>query len=534
MAALSLVGVGGVKRELFNSRVSKVCVALGLWGAGVALIVSLVSGTPVHPGVLVLAGLLAAVSGWAAVRWSLAPLATFPAPARPISRVVEVGSVITPTGQRRTFARPEERRRFASTYHVPTVGGKLASKYVENGFSTEQQIGRARRTGYAWYARYAWPADQARHTDHSDHPEHAEHGEHIGRVKRIGRAELSGRAERIGKAEQSGRAERIGQAEHSGRAERIGQAEHLGRAARVDQAERTEHSEHGRAGPFGGTVRSGNAGPVKNIAELEQPRSIGAARQRRYTGTGNRSARRKADRSVELEGGLEILDLSRLLRLIRAGRKSGTLVLRQDGKKGLIYWQEGAIVGAMHGGWEGREALRRLFQWKRGSFQFIRGPVPVGSLVGERWESVVLDGARSVSDPELWEKAVPRDECAPRKRRALDRIFLRQLLTYQEWQLLNHVDGNRTVEDLAQLLHWPIEQVRRHMYPLLAIGAVECVDAVEPKVRQKSARVRPRRGERSGASTSKATAIARRRARQPHGKREVKVISLDSARRNAK
>src|SRR5690606_26338670 len=255
-----------------------------------------------------------------------------------------------------------------------------ASKYVENGFSTEQQIGRARRTGYAWYARYAWPADQARHTDHSDHPEHAEHGEHIGRVKRIGRAELSGRAERIG------------QAEHSGRAERIGQAEHLGRAARVDQAERTEHSEHGRAGPFGGTVRSGNAGPVKNIAELEQPRSIGAARQRRYTGTGNRSARRKADRSVELEGSLEILDLSRLLRLIRAGRKSGTLVLRQDGKKGLIYWQEGAIVGAMHGGWEGREALRRLFQWKRGSFQFIRGPVPVGSLVGERWESVVLDG----------------------------------------------------------------------------------------------------------------------------------------------
>ena len=302
----------------------------------------------------------------------------------------------------------------------------------------------------------------------------------------------------------------------------------------VDQAERTEHSEHGRAGPFGGTVRSGNAGPVKSIAELGQPRSIGAARQGRYTGTGNRSARRKADRSVELEGGLEILDLSRLLRLIRAGRKSGTLVLRQDGKKGLIYWQEGAIVGAMHGGWEGREALRRLFQWKRGSFQFIRGPVPVGSLVGERWESVVLDGARSVSDPELWEKAVPRDECAPRKRRALDRIFLRQLLTYQEWQLLNHVDGNRTVEDLAQLLHWPIEQVRRHMYPLLAIGAVECVDAVEPKVRQKSARVRPRRGERSGASTSKATAIARRRARQPHGKREVKVISLDSARRNAK
>src|SRR5690606_15076734 len=169
MAALSLAGVGGVKRELFNSRLSTVCVALGLWGVGVALIVSPVSGTPVHPGVLVLAGLLAAVSGWAGVRWSLAPLATFPAPARPTarpsSRVVEVGSVITPTGQRRTLARPEKRRRFAGTYHVPTVGGKLASKYVENGFSTEQQIGRVWRTGYAWYARYAWPADQARHTE---------------------------------------------------------------------------------------------------------------------------------------------------------------------------------------------------------------------------------------------------------------------------------------------------------------------------------------------------------------------------------
>jgi len=190
-------------------------------------------------------------------------------------------------------------------------------------------------------------------------------------------------------------------------------------------------------------------------------------------------AGRIARRAIEFEGTLEVLDLATLLRLVRAGKRTGALVVQRSGETGVVFWRDGEIVGAALGAKEGREALRRLFQWNKGYFKFSPRLEPVGNLAGERWESLLLDGARSVDDPSLWARAIPRDESTPRRARAADRIPLRQLLTYEEWHLFNAIDGNRTVLDLAQVLHWPVAQVRQRLYALMAIGSVECDDALE-------------------------------------------------------
>lgn len=232
-------------------------------------------------------------------------------------------------------------------------------------------------------------------------------------------------------------------------------------------------------------------------------------------------AGRIARRAIEFEGTLDVLDLATLLRLVRAGRRTGALVVQRSGETGVVFWRDGEIVGAALGAKEGREALRRLFQWNKGYFKFSPRLEPVGSLSGERWESLLLDGARSVDDPTLWARAIPRDESVLRRTRAADRIPLRQLLTMDEWHLFNAVGGNRTVLDLAGLLHWPVAQVRRRLYPLVAIGAVECDDALEFD-RYLSEEPGPHR-----VGTQARSALVQSGAKS-------KVIPIEAARRNAK
>ena len=71
-------------------------------------------------------------------------------------------------------------------------------------------------------------------------------------------------------------------------------------------------------------------------------------------------AGRIARRAIEFEGTLEVLDLATLLRLVRAGRRSGALVLQRGGETGVVFWRYGEIVGAALGAKDGREALRQL------------------------------------------------------------------------------------------------------------------------------------------------------------------------------
>lgn len=338
-------------RKLFRSRASKACVALGLLGAGVALIVSVISGMPLRASAVLLAGVLTGVSGWAAVRWSLGPLGVFVEHAQMMAKAQF-------DGERLDWSQPDEYRQLADAFDELRIGLRL----------------------------------------------------------------------------------------------------YAGRIAR---------------------------------------------------------------RAIEFEGTLEVIDLATLLRLVRAGRRSGALVVQRSGATGVVFWRDGEIVGAALGAKEGREALRRLFQWNKGYFKFSPHLEPMGNLAGERWESLLLDGARSVDDPSLWARAIPRDESTPQRTRAADRIPLRQLLTYEEWYLFNLIDGNRTLEDLAALLHWPVAQVRRCLYALIAIGAVECDDAVEfERYLVEDARV-PHSGAQAGGAAARKSVPA-------------KVIPINTARRNVK
>jgi hypothetical protein len=99
--------------------------------------------------------------------------------------------------------------------------------------------------------------------------------------------------------------------------------------------------------------------------------------------------------SPPLTGALSQLSVPDLLQTAEAGRRSGTVVLRDGGRAGTLWLRGGRIVDAeIAGGERGAAAVYELALWEAGTFEADFTPVTVPERIFEPTAALLLEAMR--------------------------------------------------------------------------------------------------------------------------------------------
>ena len=116
-----------------------------------------------------------------------------------------------------------------------------------------------------------------------------------------------------------------------------------------------------------------------------------------------RTESRRATTPVEtslMRGRLEMMSLPNIIQMLEMERRSGTLRLSTEDRRGEILFREGQILGAAQGPRRGDAAVYALFTWQQGEFTFelSAGEVPAELKTSRSGQSLMMEAARRVDE----------------------------------------------------------------------------------------------------------------------------------------
>ncbi|MGQ9706628.1 MAG: DUF4388 domain-containing protein [bacterium] len=172
-------------------------------------------------------------------------------------------------------------------------------------------------------------------------------------------------------------------------------------------------------------------------------------------------------------GSLEDFGLSDVLQLIHIGRRTGILTVVSDGQKAEIFFQDGEAVHAVLGDIIGEQAVYKVFNWSRGTFNFEARIVPTPKTITVGSQNLILEATRRIDEWSKLKNLIPGEDAvlsfSPNPPNGSHNITL----SPEEWRVLSLIDGNRSVEDLAQLTGFSTLYVTKTLYGLVSSGLLE-------------------------------------------------------------
>ena len=93
-----------------------------------------------------------------------------------------------------------------------------------------------------------------------------------------------------------------------------------------------------------------------------------------------------------LSGSLDEVDIFSIAQFLVIQRKTGGLTIVREGVRGALIFENGQIInGSVPGASEGMEAVRKIFKWKAGSFEFAPGAHKVPAVIATDAQSLLMD-----------------------------------------------------------------------------------------------------------------------------------------------
>lgn len=183
-----------------------------------------------------------------------------------------------------------------------------------------------------------------------------------------------------------------------------------------------------------------------------------------------------------LRGNLAQLSLLDILRMLSSGRRTGRLDVRQGVKTGEIYMHSGVILHAAAGTQIGENCIYALMGWLEGEFSFTPDiPAPERSIQTTT-EQLLLEAARQAEQWADIKDVLSSTEAvfniSPSG--STSTISLKPI----EWQVLAQVNGERSVQDIANLLELQEFDVAKIFYSLTSAGLLYEVTGVKKIFRE--------------------------------------------------
>jgi len=98
-------------------------------------------------------------------------------------------------------------------------------------------------------------------------------------------------------------------------------------------------------------------------------------------------------------GGLvEAVQLPDIIQLMGISRRNATLNIVADQGKGKIIFQDGEVVHAVTGKYQGEEAFYEIMKWSGGRFALADPPIRRKRTINTSWQGLLLDSARILDE----------------------------------------------------------------------------------------------------------------------------------------
>ncbi len=192
---------------------------------------------------------------------------------------------------------------------------------------------------------------------------------------------------------------------------------------------------------------------------------------------------------MALQGSLSELSLPDVIQLVSVSGKTGAFHLDRDGEEGQIYLKDGQITDAVVGNLQGEHAVYEMAIWASGDFSFNPGELSGEITVHRSNANLMMEAARRLDEWRVLSRRIPSLDLVPffSPREGHDQVTL----SPQEWILVTHVDGERSIEEIAGILRWAAFDVSKLLFGMITSGLVALRKPEEARSGDGSLRVGP-------------------------------------------
>lgn len=99
-----------------------------------------------------------------------------------------------------------------------------------------------------------------------------------------------------------------------------------------------------------------------------------------------------------MQGELNVMGAPGVLQVCHLTRLTGTLTVKEGGRRMAVRFREGEIVGAEGEGQSGEAAIFALLAWEEGTFRFAPGDPGSGAPLGTGFSQLLLEGCRRLDE----------------------------------------------------------------------------------------------------------------------------------------
>ncbi len=173
---------------------------------------------------------------------------------------------------------------------------------------------------------------------------------------------------------------------------------------------------------------------------------------------------------MALQGSLSELSLPDVIQLVSVSGKTGAFHLNRDGEIGQIFLKDGQITDASVGNLQGEHAVYEMAIWASGDFLFNPGETSSEITVHRSNANLMMEAARRLDEWRVLSRRIPSLDLIPyfSPREGHDQVTL----SPQEWILVTHVDGERSIEEIAGILRWAAFDVSKLLFGMITSGLV--------------------------------------------------------------
>ncbi|RLE28056.1 MAG: hypothetical protein DRJ65_00955 [Acidobacteria bacterium] len=173
---------------------------------------------------------------------------------------------------------------------------------------------------------------------------------------------------------------------------------------------------------------------------------------------------------MALQGSLSELSLPDVIQLVSVSGKSGAFHLVKGEEQGKIFLKDGQIIDAFIGNLRGETAVYEMAIWSSGDFSFEPGESSAEVTVQRSNANLMMEAARRLDEWRVLSRRIPSLDLVPffSPREGQDQVTL----SPQEWILVTHVDGHRSIEDVATILRWSAFDVSKLLFGMITSGLV--------------------------------------------------------------
>ena len=176
-----------------------------------------------------------------------------------------------------------------------------------------------------------------------------------------------------------------------------------------------------------------------------------------------------------MRGRLGVMGLPNIIQVLEAERRTGTLHLTHDGRRGEILFLEGRVAYAVEGDRQGEAAVYRMLAWDTGDFELEQtsGTGPASSQITRPNQSLLVEGMRRLDELPSLRRAIGSPEGPIRMFAVFREGLLRRTLPSGFHQLIVLCDGTRRLPEILETSTLDEWTALTHLARFVKLGMLE-------------------------------------------------------------